>query len=94
MKEWLASLLTSKDASLATILACVIALNILLTGLKKSLGWIKDKTATTLDDKAYDAVTKVLGVGEKVVEFLSANSTALPPVAKQTVESGEVEQKK
>lgn len=62
------------NSVVALIISAVIAFNILITGLKKALEYIKDKTASTVDNKLYDFINKVASVLDKVVEFISANS--------------------
>lgn len=78
MIDWISNLLSSKDASLQLILACFLALNVGLTGLKKGLDLIKDKTEAKWDNDMSDLIGKILGSAGKGIEFLSANESALP----------------
>jgi hypothetical protein len=82
MKDIVAKLLNSQEGILMIIVSVMIGTNILLTSLRKCLGWIKDKTETHADNKAYDLIVKVLSYSDKALEFMSANSTALPAKAK------------
>lgn len=78
MIDWISNLLSSKDASLQLILACFIAVNVGLTGLKKALDKIKNLTASKWDNDLSDKIGMILGYGSKGVEFLAANESALP----------------
>jgi hypothetical protein len=89
MQEMISKILGSHEATILTIVLVVIGTNVMMTALKKSLGWVKDKTETKLDDKAYAIVEKVLSATDKVLEFASANSTALPEKAKAELEKKE-----
>lgn len=69
MKEFL----ESQGGLVATVLMVVVAFNLLLTGLHQFLGFIKDKTVKwDGDNKAYEAIGKVLSIGQKLIEMLSA----------------------
>jgi hypothetical protein len=89
MKDIVAKLLNSQEGILMIIVSVMIGTNILLTSLRKCLGWIKDKTETHADNKAYDLIVKVLSYSDKALEFMSANSTALPAKAKAELDKGE-----
>lgn len=65
------------------IVLTILGINVILTSAKKALEFIKDKTESKLDDKAYEAVSKLLKVFNVVIEFLSANSSYLPTKAQQ-----------
>lgn len=84
--EFISKLLESQDATLAKILVAVLFMNVFLSGLKRALDYVKDKTETTLDNKAAELLGKILGVGSKVIDFLSANPSALPPKTKAELE--------
>ncbi len=91
MKEWISNMLASKEGQIAAAVAAVYALNAVLTGLKKGLARIAPKTETQLDDKALAMVSKAATVIDKVIEFMTANSTALPGKAKEEAEAGKQE---
>lgn len=82
MKDLIAKLLNSQEGILTIVIMTVICMNIVLTAAKKVLSRIKDKTESKTDDKAYEVITKVLSALNKVLEFASANSDALPPKVK------------
>lgn len=64
-----------KFAGLITIiLAVLVGFNMVLVGLSKILGAIKDRTATNADNKLFAVISKVSGFSQKVVDFISANS--------------------
>jgi hypothetical protein len=51
----------------------VLALNLFLGGLSKSLEVIKDKTESNLDNKLYGYVNKLIERLQKLVDVLGAN---------------------
>lgn len=55
------------------IVAVVIGFNFLMMGLHSILGWMKDKTATDVDNKADDMIVKILDFLKKMVDVASAN---------------------
>lgn len=55
------------------VLACVISINLLLSGAYAALGQIKDHTKTDLDNKAHGLLGKFVAVLQKILEFISAN---------------------
>lgn len=55
------------------ILAVVISVNLALSGVYAALGKIKDITQTSLDNKVYDFLGKVVDVLQKIIEFASGN---------------------
>lgn len=89
MSDALSKVLGSVEGPVFVIVLVVIGLNVLLTSLKKSLGWLKDKTETKADDRAHAIVVKVLLVLDRLLEFASANSAALPARAKAELAKGE-----
>lgn len=63
------------DASLfVKILAWVVAVNLILGGIAAALGKVKDMTATQADNKAYEWISKITGLLQKVVDFAAANT--------------------
>jgi len=54
------------------IIFLVLALNSLLSGLQKSLEFIKDKTETKADNQAYDIITKALNILSVIISWMSA----------------------
>lgn len=58
---------------LPTMLVWVVACNLALSGLKMGLEKIKDVTASQVDNKLYAAVSKVVAVLDKIVDWASAN---------------------
>lgn len=87
MFGWIAGLLQSKEGQVAVAVTAVYAINATLTGVKKGLEKIKDKTETKLDDQAYALVSKVIGWSDTAIAFLTANTTYLPPKAKAIVDN-------
>jgi len=63
------------SAIVPIVLASVVALNLVLKGLYEGLEVIKNKTASNVDDKIASALSKVLAVSQKIVEFLGAMGT-------------------
>lgn len=86
MLEFLQTFLAGKESTIVMTLAIVYGTNAVLTGVKKMLGRIKDKTESQVDDKIYGVLDKVVGAVDKVIEFLTANSQALPGKAKEELE--------
>jgi hypothetical protein len=93
MRDVIAKMLNSQEGIVLMIVMIMIGTNIALTGAKKILAWLKDKTESKADDKAYEIVSKVLSALDKVLEFASANSQALPPKAKAELEKKEWKEK-
>ena len=69
MKE----LLANPGAAIALIIAILIAFNMALTGLKKGLEYIADKTATDVDNKALVIVNKIAEVLQKIIDIIGHN---------------------
>lgn len=64
-----------KFAGLITVvIAVMVGFNMMLMGLHKILGAVKDKTQSKVDDKAFEVLGKVTGVAQKAIDFISANS--------------------
>ena len=57
----------------ATVVMVMVALNVFLMGIYKTLEVIKDKTAGNGDNKAYEAIGKIIAVLQKIIDFVSAN---------------------
>ncbi len=51
----------------------MLALNAALTGLKSALEFIKDKTATDADNKAFLVVSKLCGILSGIIDWATAN---------------------
>jgi hypothetical protein len=81
MHDIVAKMLNNQAGILTLMITVIVGFNVCLTSLKKTLGWIKDKTETKADDRAYELIAKLLGWTDKALEFASANSQALPPKA-------------
>lgn len=62
-----------ETGAIADILMWVLALNLFLSGLGKALEKIKDHTKSKADNKAYEVISKVTGVLQKIVDLISAN---------------------
>lgn len=69
MKEFI----LNNGGLMATVALVVVCLNILLTSVKVVLEKVKDLTPTDVDNKAYDALSKVMGVLSLIVDWASAN---------------------
>jgi hypothetical protein len=61
-----------------TVIMTVFVTNAVLTGVKVALGMIKDKTATKLDDDAYDKVAKAVDMTGAVIDWITANKEHTP----------------
>lgn len=69
MKEFMA-----QNGGLLGMLALMaLCLNVLLSGVSKALGVIKDKTATNVDNKAYEIINKITAILQKIVDWGSGN---------------------
>jgi hypothetical protein len=55
------------------IVALIVALNSGLAIVSKGLGFIKDRTKTKLDNKAFLLVSKLMGYGQRLVDFIGGN---------------------
>lgn len=58
--------------TLIYVVPAVVLTNALVLALYQFLGAIKDKTASTADDKAYGILGKALGFMQSIVGFLGA----------------------
>ncbi len=65
--------LITKWPVISLVIASVVAFNILLSGAKASLEFIKDKTVTKVDDNAYTILERILAVSEKVLDMVGYN---------------------
>lgn len=68
--EALKNILTSPTGIIVTV---VLSLNIALSAGSKILGLIKDKTATQVDNKAYEWLGKISGWLQKGLDMLGYN---------------------
>lgn len=84
--NFISQMLSGVDPLLAKVLMYVIALNVGLTGLKKAVDKIKDRTENQWDNKVSDALGIACGWFSRVLEFASANSSNLPSQSKQEIE--------
>jgi len=57
----------------AQVLACILALNVALSGLKAGLDIIKDKTASQVDNKMADALGKAAALLGKILDMVGYN---------------------
>ena len=78
--------LVSQDSHIVSVLLVIYGSNALLTGVKHALEKVKDKTASTLDNRAYGVVSTVSGALSAVIGWLTANSSRLPPLSRAEVE--------
>jgi hypothetical protein len=69
MKEFIAA----NGGLIATSALAMISINLVLSGLKAGLEKIKDKTATTVDNKVYDIVNTVSGFLSKILDVIGYN---------------------
>lgn len=69
MKEFIAA----NGGIIAAVALCMMALNMMLTGLKAGLEYIKDKTATQLDNKIYAVVSTISGFLSKALDVIGYN---------------------
>lgn len=92
MEEFISKALNSHEGILLLIIVVVVGLNVAMTSLKKFLGWLKDKTVSKADDKAYVVISKILSWSDKALEFASANSSSLPPKIKAELDKKEWKQ--
>lgn len=67
--------ITENGGMIVFIVMVVMMLNFILTGIKKALELIKDKTSSSADNVIYNILDKIVYVLDKIIEFLSANST-------------------
>lgn len=65
--------ITSNGGIVATVIVTMLTVNAILSGLKKGIDLVKDKTKTTVDDQVSDTLGKVLGISGKIVDFFSSN---------------------
>lgn len=74
MIEWIVSFLgKTVGVDTAIILTVVYGANIALAGIQRGLEFIKDKTETKLDNKAYDAIAKIIKVLLKLIDVVGFN---------------------
>ncbi len=69
MKE----LFANPGPALAMVLAIVVSFNIAMSGIKKALEAIVDKTATQVDNKALVIVNKVCSILAKIIDITGQN---------------------
>lgn len=68
IKNWI-----GQNGFMISVVSCMVAVNYLLTGIYNFLGWLKDKTATQADDKAWAFIAKLIGWVQKVIEIGQGN---------------------
>lgn len=94
---WLQKISQSAEGIMLISVMTMIATNLVLTGTSKVLGYLKDKTATQLDNKAFEVINRLLGALHKAIDYVSANASHLPPKVvdelKQAQDAGLVEKK-
>jgi hypothetical protein len=69
MKEFIAA----NGGLIATAAMAMIAINLVLSGLKAGLEKIKDKTASDVDNKIYAAISAVSGFLSKILDVIGYN---------------------
>lgn len=69
MKEFIAA----NGGLIATVALVVLVLNTLLSGIKKALYMIMDKTATTADNKLYDFINSACQFLGKILDVIGHN---------------------
>lgn len=69
MKEFIAA----NGGIIAAAAGLMIAVNMVLSGLKQGLEYIKDKTATDVDNKAYALVSSISGFLSKALDVIGYN---------------------
>lgn len=84
--NFISQMLSGVDPIMAKVLMYVVAFNVGLTGVKKAVDKIKDRTESQWDNKVSDALGFACGWLSKVLEFASANSSNLPAQSKQEIE--------
>jgi hypothetical protein len=57
----------------ALVILYVVAFNSFLSGVYKGLSLIKDKTASNIDNKAYEIVGKIISMLMKVLDYVGYN---------------------
>lgn len=62
-----------KPEAMGILLGLIVAFNMVLSGLSIVLNFIKNKTATKLDNKASLIVNKIAKVTQKSVDFIGMN---------------------
>jgi len=60
-------------ADFAMLVVVVLALNVFLTGVRKALEIIKDKTESDIDNKIYNILGKVTDVLLKIIDVIGSN---------------------
>ena len=69
MKEFIAA----NGGLIGTIIIVMVSFNLLLVGVKSSLEFIKDKTKTDIDNKAFDIISKISAFVSKVLDMVGYN---------------------
>ena len=60
-------------AGIASLVAVLVAINIILSGISKLLEVIKDKTQTQADNKAFEIVGKMSTFMQKAIDWMQGN---------------------
>ncbi len=89
MQETIQKLADSAQGIILLVVITVIGFNVAMTALAKCLGWIKDKTASKVDDRAYEIITRVLKALQVGLSWASANSGLFPAKVKAVLDKKE-----
>jgi len=73
MKEFI----SQNGGIVPAIVLVAFAFNMALSGISKALESIKDKTESKADDKAFEIISKIVSVLQKIVDWGSANRSHL-----------------
>lgn len=68
IKNWI-----GQNGFMISVVSCMVAVNYLLTGVYNFLGWLKDKTATDVDNQAYNKLGVLIGWIQKIIEIGQGN---------------------
>jgi hypothetical protein len=60
-------------AGAASLVAILVAVNVILSGVSKLLEIIKDKTESQVDNKAFEIIGKVSSFMQKAVDWMQGN---------------------
>lgn len=72
--DFIQSLFSGEQGVVAQVVAIIVAFNGLLMGVKSVLDLIKDKTASSVDNKVAEWMGKIVGYLQKAIDVVSGNS--------------------
>lgn len=87
--EALKAYIAANGGIIMAVAGIMFAINLVLSGLKAGLEYIKDKTTTDVDNKIYDFVSTISGFLSKALDVLGYN-----PKHKDSPAAPAVEEKK